>query len=258
MRWHPASGIGVIAFANARYAQLGVPVAAALAELVGHERRRVRRIAPWPATTSARAAVERLLERWDDAEADRLFAMNVELDEPIARRRATIERLRAAHGGLRPDPSEPPKSDSPAHLEWWMRGERGRVKVEILLDPERPPRVQALKLTSVPEPPAGLAAIAATLTGLLGESGPAWPADLPLASSADRAAIERGLRAAEARFGPVLLGQPVAGDGERTGAWILKGDRGEIELRLELDGPSGAIVGAHFVPRTMSGPEDAP
>jgi len=190
MRWHPASGIGVIAFANARYAQMGVPVAAALAEMVRHERHGVRRIAPWPATTSARAAVERLLERWDDAEADRLFAMNVELDEPLASRRAAIERLRAAHGSLRADPSEPPTSDSPAHLEWWMHGERGRVKVEILLDPERPPRVQAFKLTSVPEPPAGLTAIAARLAGLLGEPGAAWPADLPLASSADRVAIE--------------------------------------------------------------------
>ena len=258
MRWHPASGIGVIAFASARYAQIGVPVAAALAEMVRLERRRVRRIAPWPATTWARAAVERLLERWDDAEADRLFAMNVELDEPLVSRLAAIERLRAAHGSLRADPSEPPTSDSPAHLEWWMRGERGRVKLEILLDPERPPRVQAFKLTSVPEPSGGLAAIAARLAGLLGEPGPAWPDDLPLAASADRKAIERELRAAEARFGPVVLGPSIAGDGEKTGAWRLKGERGEVELRLELERPGGAIVGARFIPRTMSGPEDPP
>jgi len=199
-----------------------------------------------------------VLERWDDAEADRLFAMNVELDEPLVSRLAAIERLRAAHGSLRADPSEPPTSDSPAHLEWWMRGERGRVKLEILLDPERPPRVQAFKLTSVPEPPAGLAAIAARLAGLLGEPGPAWPDDLPLAASADRKAIERELRAAEARFGPVVLGPSIAGDGEKTGAWRLKGERGEVELRLELERPGGAIVGARFIPRTMSGPEDPP
>jgi hypothetical protein len=137
-----------------------------------------------------------------------------------------------------------------------MRGERGRVKAEILLDPERPPRVQALKLTSVPEPPAGLATIAARLAGLLGEPGAAWPDDLPLAASADRAAIERGLRAAEARFGPAAVSQPIGGDGEKTGAWLLKGERGEVELRLELEAPDGAIIGARFVPRTMSGPDD--
>jgi hypothetical protein len=202
--------------------------------------------------------VERLLDRWDDGEAAGLFAMNVELDEPLARRRAAIERLRATHGDLRADPSEPSISESPAHLAWWMRGERGRVKVEILLDPERPPRVQALKLTSVPEPPAGMAAMAARLVGLLGEPGPAWPHDLPLEASADRAAIERGLRAAEARFGPIVLGQPVAGDGETTGSWILRGERGELELVLRLDGPAGAVAGARFIPRTMRGPGDAP
>lgn len=46
MRWHPASGSGVIAFGNARYAPMGVPVAAALAVVVGRERGRVRRIVP--------------------------------------------------------------------------------------------------------------------------------------------------------------------------------------------------------------------
>ena len=47
------------------------------------ERPRIGRIAPWPATSAARTAVERLLERWDDAEAESLFAMNVDLDEPL-------------------------------------------------------------------------------------------------------------------------------------------------------------------------------
>jgi CubicO group peptidase (beta-lactamase class C family) len=258
MRWHPASGIGVIAFANARYAQMGVPVVAALAELVENESGRVRRVAPWPATSAARAVVERLIARWDDGAADGLFAMNVELDEPIARRREAIERVRAVHGQLRPDASEPEHSESAAHLVWWMRGERGRVKVELLLDPERPPRVQALKLTSVPEPPAGLTAIAERLAGLLGEPGPVWPDALPLAASADRAAIERGLRAAEARFGPVVLGQPVAGDGATTASWALRGERVELQLRVELDEPDGAIVDASFIPRTLRGLDEAP
>ena len=46
---------------------------------------------PNAATEAARAAVERLMERWDDALAAELFAMNVELDEPLtvaARRRS--------------------------------------------------------------------------------------------------------------------------------------------------------------------------
>src|SRR4029079_6721889 len=63
---------------------------------------------------------------------------------------------------------------------WWVAGDRGRVKVEIILSPERPPKVQGLRLTSVPDPSDGLASIAAQLAGRLGEMNPAWPADLPL------------------------------------------------------------------------------
>ena len=145
---------------------MGVPAAAALAEVIGAERGRVRRIVPWRATTLAREGVERLLDRWDDAEAARLFAMNVELDEAIASRRepsSGCAQRTVTWSQIRPRRLT---SESPAHLEWWMRGERGRVKVELLLDPERRPRVQALKLTSVPEPPAALAAFAARLAGL--------------------------------------------------------------------------------------------
>ena len=54
--------------------------------------------------------------------------MNVDLDEPLERRRATFERLRGVHGRSRPDPDAEPESASPAHLSWWLRGERGRVR----------------------------------------------------------------------------------------------------------------------------------
>ena len=178
MTWHPASGIGVVAVANARYAPMYRPVMEALAVLVGGSPERVRRAVPWPGTIEARAAVERLLGRWDDAEAAALFSMNVDLDEPVARRRAAIEGLQATHGTLTPDAAVEPESHGPSHLAWWLRGERGRVRVEILMSPERPPRVQGLTIISVPEPPPQLADIARRLAASLGTPGPAWPADL--------------------------------------------------------------------------------
>ena len=97
MRWHPASGLGVVAFANARYAQVGRRHGGARGARRGSlERGASRRpVAPRPRRA---AAVERLLGRWDDDEAAALFAMNVELDEPLARRRATIERIRRPTG----------------------------------------------------------------------------------------------------------------------------------------------------------------
>ncbi len=212
----------------------------------------VRRIRPWPATIEARAGVERLLADWDDELAERLFAMNVDLDEPLERRRATFERLRGVHGTLRPDPDAEPESGTPAHLSWWLVGERGRVGVDILLDPELPPRVQRLTLISVPEPPAALAAIAARIVELLGAPGPTWPADLALADTVDTVALGRALRAAEAGWGPVTLGPVVSGDGDAAATWRLSGRQGLLDLELERDRVSGALTRVAFVPRPLS------
>ena len=257
MMWHPASGLGVVAVANARYAPMYRPVMEALAGLVRGSPERVRRPVPWPGTIEARAAVERLLGRWDDAEAAALFSMNVELDEPVARRRAAIEGLQATHGPLTPDASVEPESHGPSHLAWWLRGERGRVRVEILMSPEGTPRVQGLTITSVPEPPPQLADIARRLAASLGAPGPAWPADIHLAAGLDHDAIARALRAAEARFGPVMLGDAIASDGATRATWRLTGDRGDVDLTLALDAATAELTEVAFVPRPMEPPVQA-
>lgn len=256
MGWHPSSGIGVIALANARYAALLEPVREAIGVILTGQTPRIRHVRPWPKTVDAKTEVERLLDRWDDHAAHALFSMNVELDEPLPRRRTEFQRLRQVHGSLRPDPSVPPASNSPAHLAWWLRGERGRVRVEILLSPEVPPRVQKLTVTSVPESDASLQATGELLAGLLGQPGPSLPPSLRLASPADRTAIELAFRAAEARFGPVTLGERTAGDGVKTGTWPLTGERGELDLELELATPGGPVLKIALVPRMMSPPID--
>jgi CubicO group peptidase (beta-lactamase class C family) len=257
MRWHPASGIGVVGLANGRYAPIADACRDVLNLLLDRGVAPSRRPAAWPATLEARASVERLLEEWDDDLAARLFAMNVDLDEPLAMRRAAIDKLREVHGRLRPDPSEPVVSWSPAHLQWSMIGERGRVQVEILLDPERPPRVQQLELTSVPEAPAPLTAIAERAAALLDQPGPSWPDDLRLAETVDRTSLDRGLRAAEALFGPVILGPVLSGDGVMNASWRLRGERGDLTLSLEIDPADGAIRAVGLVPATLESPVHA-
>jgi len=234
MRWHPASGIGVVGFSNMRYGPVVLPVRDALRTLVSAEPKRSRRPRPWPETLAARATVEGLLETWDDAAATDLFAMNIELDEPVALRRQAIGRLAEVHGRLEPDGSEPVVSDTPAHLAWWLRGERGRVRIEILMTPERPPRVQKLAIVSIPEPPARLATIADRVVALLEHPAPAWPADVALGAEVDHDALDRTLRAAEAVWGPVRLGPAIGGDGRTVARWRLPGPRGTLELELEL------------------------
>ncbi len=102
MRWHSASGLGVIALTNHRYGPAGLLARDALWELLKAEAAPVRRTRPNTATQAARAAVESLLAAWNDDAAADLFAMNVDLDEPIAERRAFLATLRDRHGVLTP------------------------------------------------------------------------------------------------------------------------------------------------------------
>jgi len=198
--------------------------------------------------------VERLVEAWDDGLAARLFSMNVALDEPLARRKAALERLATIHGPLQPDESEPAESDSPAHLAWWLVGERGCVRLEIRLSPEPDPRVQALDVTSIPEPAGTFQAAAATIVRLLGDDRPSWPAALELAKSVDRAAVQRELLAASARCGPASVGRCIAGDGLRKASWRISGERGDLELRLERESESGPLTAVTLLPKAIRAP----
>lgn len=244
MRWQPSSGLGVIVLINHRYGPataLGRELMSAMLD-ASPGVAAPRRIGPAPALVAARAAVEALLAEWDDDLAAASFAMNIDLDEPVARRRAEVERLRAVHGALSVDPDEPTTYLSSLDASWWMRGERGRVQVGILLSPEPSPRIQDLTLTSVPDPSAELAAAAAhvvtVIEGVGGGSG-TLDLDLPLAEAVDRAAVDRAIRATAARFGPVRLGPAIAA-AETSATWRLLGDRGEATLRLERDPATGA------------------
>jgi hypothetical protein len=254
MRWQPASGLGVMVLANHRYA----PATALGRELMrslldgGSAVSVPRRLAPAPVTLAARSAVEGLLAAWDDAVAADVFATNVDLDEPVSRRRTEMERLRVVHGRLEADPDEPVTVQSSVDLSWWMRGERGRLKVEMLLSPEPNPRIQALDLTSVPEPEPMLRDAAEGIVALLSEDPPGpLPESIEarLGTGVDRAALERSIRAAAARFGPCHLGAVIAGT-EASATWRVMGERGELSLRLERDAESRTLMAVEL--RTVS------
>jgi CubicO group peptidase (beta-lactamase class C family) len=260
MRWHPASGLGVITLTNHRYGAATLLGRELLSELVRAEVVPIRRIRPNAATEAARDAAEDLIAAWDDDKAAELFAMNVDLDEPIASRRAFVERLRARHGALRRDESEPVESLTSYHAIWWLAGERGRVRVEILLSPELPPKVQTFSLTSVPEPLPRLRAAAERIVGAMqpGVTGPTvvdWPADLAVGDSVDVGAIVRAMRATEARFGPITLGPPTAGDGETKVTYRLVSPRARVDLVLEFDPAASCLSAVFLVPAKQAPPD---
>lgn len=237
MRWHPASGVGVVVLGNRTYfpaIKIGEQM---LTALVRAEAAPIRRLAPAPALEAARDAVERLLAAWDDELASAMFSMNVDMDEPMERRRSALEPLRETHGALRRS-EEAPTSDTPFHAAWWLDGEpgRGRVKVEITLDPQPVPKVQWLELTSVPEPDPRVRAAAETLVG----------------SANDETVLERDPLLVRTLFGPSRLGAPIAADALSATFGVIA-ERGTLDLAISIDA-EGRIVTATWTPRLVSPP----
>jgi CubicO group peptidase (beta-lactamase class C family) len=238
MRWHPDTGLGVVVLGNSTYAPASVLAERLLDALLRGQEQPVR-VTPWPATEAAAADVEKLLESWDDALADRLLAMNVSLDEPLAARRARFERARQLLGPLSPDPAAPVERATPAHRAWWLRGPHGRLRVEIRMTPELPPRVQTLNLQVVPDPSAHLRHALAQLAWSLNSPLPRVPELLAFTAQVDRAALERSLRLAQAWSGGVGDAEVVGGDGVHEASVRFRGVRRDVvvTVRLTVGGP---------------------
>jgi len=266
MRWHPASGLGVIALGNSTYAGM-MTLATRLLDVVLRHREppghgygvalapaRPHGTGPWPETLAAREAVSALLRSWDDTQASRLFSPNVAQDAPFDERRAVIAMIRERIGDFGDDSGRHPEFDTPAQCRWWLAGERGVVQAQIQLNPERPPRVQSLTLAVPPAPgsPLGgtLAAVVAWLNGSDGNDGTDryWPDSIPVAETVDAGLLARRLRMAAVWAGPARLGAYRAGDGAASVAVELAGEHATLILTLVVDAASGVLRQADLFP----------
>jgi CubicO group peptidase (beta-lactamase class C family) len=100
MAWVPDLGLGAVALGNVTYAPAS-HLTRELLELVADAGGLRPPAVHAPALERAADALARLLAEWDDVVADRVFAPNVDLDEPRERRRAEAERIRGALGPFR-------------------------------------------------------------------------------------------------------------------------------------------------------------
>lgn len=147
MRWHAASGLGVVALENATYARVSQGAEVALALMLDAADRLspvTPSPAPWPETLEASFALSTLVNEWSDAAASAVLATNVGLDVPYAERRAAIEAAWAAVGG-RTAASRTlvdAECDSPDHLVWFLPGATGRLRVEVRMTPLAATRAQ--------------------------------------------------------------------------------------------------------------------
>jgi CubicO group peptidase (beta-lactamase class C family) len=242
MRWHPATGNGVVAVANSTYAT-PYPLTVRLLQAVIRQDKTTPaasglfpRGEPWPDTVAARDAVNRLLRDWDDAEADRLFTPNVAQDAPYPARRRAIELIRDRIGAFGEDPDRPAEYDSPARCRWWLSGDRGTVQAQILLSPEKPPRVQSLSLAV---PPAGGSALADTLTRVVGWLNGGEP--VPAGDGLDLALASRRVRSAGAWAGTCRPGACRAGDGTSSVTVDLAGEHAGMTLAIAIDPATGLL-----------------
>ena len=244
MRWHPATGTGVIALANSTYAT-PYPLTVKLLEAVVRQDKTTPaasgqalapRGEPWPETAAARDAVNRLLRDWDDAEADRLFTPNVAQDALYPERRRAIELIRERIGAFGDDPDRPAESDSPAHCRWWLTGDRGAAQAQILLSPEKPPRVQWLSLAVPPAPGSPLADALTRVIGWLNGGQP-----VPAGEGLDLALASRRVRSAAAWAGTCRPGPYRAGDGTSTVTVDLTGEHASLTLAITIDPATGLL-----------------
>jgi CubicO group peptidase (beta-lactamase class C family) len=247
MRWHPASGTGVIALGNSTYAGMmtlatrlldvvlrhreppGHGYAVALAPAGKHG------TGPWPETLAAREAVSALLRSWDDTQASRLFSPNVAQDAPFDERREVIAMIRERIGDFGDDGGRRPEFDTPAHCRWWLAGDRGVVQVQIQLTPERPPRVQSLGLAVPPAADSPLGDTLDAVVAWLNGTDRDWPASIPVVAAVDTGPLARRLRMAAVWAGECHVGACRAGDGFASVAVELTGVHGTLTLALVID-----------------------
>lgn len=152
MTWLPEHGVGVYVMANVTYAPAASAARAVIDRLAATGGLRPRELPPSRALETARQAVTRIVEDWDDGELRRIAAVNLLLDEDASTRREHVASLRAKVGRCEPG--------GWLAIENWLRGrfrltcERGALAVTMTLAPTSPPAVQYLRVVEAPASPA--------------------------------------------------------------------------------------------------------
>jgi CubicO group peptidase (beta-lactamase class C family) len=266
LRWHPASGFGLVALTNRRYSPVWVAGAEALKAVLASVGAPSESITPWAETVAAATQIRQILtlENVEDVEnsfsagttvqgADSpAMSPNVTDDVPASERAAEVLAIRQTVGPTTSLLQESVTSDSPAHLRWWQAADRGFIEGEVRLTPTDPPEIQTVTLRSLPRPAPWIAAVADAVATWINDPGRSWPDELTKAAFAETEERRSMLRTAKTQFGTVRVCWPVKGDSSVHLTLLLRGDEGDALLELRGSGHSQALDSLSLEPAPKS------
>ena len=156
MRWHPASGWGIVALGNRTYFPAHRICGTVLASIVEQHRAEHpadalgTRVAAHPRGDGRSSS--RCVASWDDA-ARRPLVRAQRRPRPAAVPSAGRRSRACGRASARsPARRHPPVSTTPAQVRWWLEGAEGTAYAEVLLTPDREPLIQSLTVSTDPVP----------------------------------------------------------------------------------------------------------
>jgi CubicO group peptidase (beta-lactamase class C family) len=153
MTWHPASGRGVIVLTNSHEGELVATGDRALGLVLDHHDSAAAVVRLWPETRELQLQADALTRSWDPELAARIFAANVDFDQPLEERRDEIDRLVQLVGPLLDAPDGPRivSATTPADVIWSIPARRGELLCQIHLTPVAPATIQGFVVRAVPD-----------------------------------------------------------------------------------------------------------
>lgn len=144
MRWHQESGLGIIALGNVTYAPMIFACTDILNQIVHNEMKSKNpEVSLGSATQAAMTSVNALLNGWNQSLADEWFTENMDMDQPRLERVAEVEKLTSGRSNWKVvvgSLTAPTKS----HAKWRVESEGSALEVELLMSPEKSPKIQKL------------------------------------------------------------------------------------------------------------------
>ncbi|WP_433413655.1 serine hydrolase domain-containing protein [Microtetraspora malaysiensis] len=235
MRWHRETGIGVVAFGNARYCPVYEPADAALRQVLDAVAPPSRTVVSWPVVHEARQVVDRLVDGDESAVRDPVFSPTLFQDEPAAARLTALDEAHQQVGALT-GPAERLSAATPGHLVWWRPAEHGRIRHEMWLTPTVPAKVQRLQVDAVPDPSPEFAPVIECVVEALAGKRPDWPEHVAPAGDTTPEELVDELSRARDLIAPVGPAAVIGATSPDDVVIECVGRQGAVEVRMARTG----------------------